>query len=416
MESGKEQEVSNKPKTELQTEDVPSEHNTAEGHEGQEENGGPRLVGEQSQVFQSRMYPSLETRHSQEWNTGSEVPPNVHDAVGYTNEIRDDEKPVDVDTIIPTGNDIQLEVFKCLPEFNGTVGTYRNWKNQAMRAMKPIETFVGHPKYGAALGIIRAKIVGAASNTLINSATPYNFKAFITALDRAYMDLRPMYTIEGELTKLIQGTKTLKEFYNDINQALNVLITKIMQTYDTKSAIEALRTEAQRKAVRTFIIGVRSGYIRQILYGRTPETLDGALAIAQTVYYDSDHLRLDRTGQYGQAYERNWTANLNPRQQNHGLRFSSPQNQTGNQYRPIKRTPREYNINENTRYSGNQQPTRAQQGGDRGYYQQRPGNKDRMTGDNQPHQPSDGRQQQIHQIITEEDAGAENIASAFLDE
>lgn len=213
-------------------------------------------MGEElSQVFQSRIYPTTETQHSRDWYTRSEASPNMHETFGDMNGTVEEKPLVNVDTVIPTGDDIQLEVFKCLPEFSGIVGTYRSWKNQAMRAMEPISQYVGHPKYGAALGIIRAKIIGPASNTLINTGTRYNFWAFITALDKAYMDLRPMYSIEAELTNQIQGMKSLREFYDTINQALNMLMTKIMQTYTTESAITAMTDEAQQKAIRTFITG-----------------------------------------------------------------------------------------------------------------------------------------------------------------
>lgn len=135
----------------------------------------------------------------------------------------EDEKPiVDIETMITTGNDIQLEAFKCLPEFSGVPGTYRNWRNQVLRAMRPIEKFSDHPKYGAALGIIRAKIVGPASNTLMNTGTRNT--------------IQHSYTIEAELTSLFQAAKTLREFYDAINQALNVLITKIIQTYPMEQA------------------------------------------------------------------------------------------------------------------------------------------------------------------------------------
>jgi hypothetical protein len=270
---------------------------------------------------------------SQEWDEHStfHIPHPKNFAIMYEETERDTKPNVDIETVIPTGNDIQLDAFKCLPDFSGIPGTYRNWKNQVWRAIKPIEKFTEHPKYGAALCIIRAKIVGPASNTLINSGTAYNFHAFLTILDRAYTDLRPIYAIEAELTSIVQATKTLRDFHAAINEALNTLITKIIQTYSKENAVKAMMTEAQQKAVRTFILGLRSSYIRQILYGRTPETLDQALAIALTVYYDSDHLRLEKTNQYSQG--NNFGGNDNQRRgyrNNNNTQLRSPSN--NNQY------------------------------------------------------------------------------------
>lgn len=94
----------------------------------------------------------------------------------------------DIEWIIPTDSDIHLVVFKFLPVFSGEPGTYRSFRSHVLRVMKPIEKFVGQPKYGAALFIVRSKIVGPAEHKLINALTPYNIRAFIHTLDRAYMD------------------------------------------------------------------------------------------------------------------------------------------------------------------------------------------------------------------------------------
>lgn len=286
--------------------------------------------------------------------------PIVHEFKGI--DIKEEKPIVDVETIIPTGDDIQLDVFKCLPEFSGIPGTYHNWRNQALRAMKPIQKFVGHPKYGAALGIIRAKIVGPASDTLINTATRYNFSAFIKTLDDAYMDLRPMYAIEAEMTSIVQGPKTLREFYTAIDQALNILITRILQTYPTNDAVKAMTSEAQQKAVRTFIMGLRSSYTRQILYGRIPETLAQALAIAQTVYYDSDQMRLEKMNQQqqGRNTERNGNNKFLFRQENNAYINKQQPVNVNKQYRPAIQEVQEYRPTNNNYQQRNMQPNGQQ--------------------------------------------------------
>lgn len=160
--------------------------------------------------------------------------------------------------------------------------------------MKIIEKFQSHPKYEAALAIFRSKIIGDASNVLTNEKTAYNIRAIIKTLDSTYADQRPLYVVEAEMTSIKQFGKTLKEFYDAINQALNIVISKIAFTYREDCEQRSLVAEAQQKAVRAFIVGLRSQVIRNILYGRTPGSLAQAFRIAQTVYYDTGYLQLEQ--------------------------------------------------------------------------------------------------------------------------
>lgn len=296
------------------------EHSGDFGHSSAQEDAKPEewKWGHVGWKIQPEIHPEAET-----------YPPRSTNMMYEFDERNDDPyaKPAgDVVTVIPTGNDIQLEAFKCLPEFAGVLGTYRNWRNQVQRAMAPIEKFIGHPKYGAALGIIRAKIVGPASNTLINSNASYNFNSFIDILDKAYQDLRPLYVVERDMTSLTQGGKTLREFYDAINRALNILITKIIQSYDAEAAIMARKREAQQTAVRTFIVGLRSEYIKQILYGRVSNTLDEALAIAQTAQYDINYMQLEKRNGSTQRHQpdRKDTYQHRSNQQNYNIRSTNP--------------------------------------------------------------------------------------------
>lgn len=155
--------------------------------------------------------------------------------------------------------------------------------------MKMIDAFKKHPKYEAALGIIRAKITKAASNVLTNNKTAYNIISILKTLDSSYDDKRPLYVVEAEMTTIKQLNKNLQEYHDAINEALNLVISKIVHAYKLEEEQRSLVTEAQRKAVRTFIVGLRSQMMRNILYGRTPESLAEAFAIAQTVHYDHQY-------------------------------------------------------------------------------------------------------------------------------
>lgn len=200
---------------------------------------------------------------------------------------------VDVVPIYTTGADIQLDAFKVIHEFNGDKKVYRSWRMQVSKLMKQIEGHNTHPRYAAALSIIRAKITGPASDILINNNTAHNIDAIIDRLDFSYADQRPLYVIEAEMTSLKQNSKSLQEFYDAINQALNMVLTKITMTYKEAAGQKSLIAETQNKAIRTFITGLNSTLIRTTLYGNMPKSLSQAFAVAQTIQYDNQHLQLE---------------------------------------------------------------------------------------------------------------------------
>lgn len=59
------------------------------------------------------------------------------------------------------------------------------------------------------------------------------------------------------MTSIKQLGKTLQEYYGVINQALNLLVSKITLTYGTIEEQKPLISQAQVKAIRTFIIGLK---------------------------------------------------------------------------------------------------------------------------------------------------------------
>lgn len=192
-----------------------------------------------------------------------------------------------------TGNDIQLDAFKVIHEFNGDKKVYRSWRTQVSKLMKQIEQHETTPKYAAALSIIRAKITGPASDILINNNTAHNINAIIDRLDFSYADQRPLYVIESEMTSIKQHSRSLQEFYDAINQSLNMVLTKITMTYKEPAEQKSLIAETQQKAIRTFITGLNSTLIRTTLYGNMPDSLSKAFAVAQTIQFDNQHLQLE---------------------------------------------------------------------------------------------------------------------------
>lgn len=201
----------------------------------------------------------------------------------------------DIQTNITSGDEILLESYKAIPEYSGKQHEYRSWRNQVYRRMNIINDFKAHPKYEAALAIIRAKITGAAADILTNNKTPYNIRCILKTLDAAYTDQRPLYAIEAEMVSIKQNDKNIHQYYNAINFALNAIISKVVMSYNNTNEQRSLIIEAQKKAIRTFIVGLRFRTMRHILYGQQPKTLSEAYTIAQTVFYDNEHLQLEQS-------------------------------------------------------------------------------------------------------------------------
>lgn len=160
----------------------------------------------------------------------------------------------DIVTTITSGDQIQLESYKSIPEFSRVKGTYRSWRNQVARRMKMIDSFQTHPKYEAALGIIRAKITGAASNVLTNNKTAYNIIAILRTLDSSFADRRPLYVVEAEMTSIKQLNKNLSEYHDAINEALHLVISKIVHAYKSEEEQRSLVAEAQKKQLEHLLL------------------------------------------------------------------------------------------------------------------------------------------------------------------
>lgn len=90
--------------------------------------------------------------------------------------------------------------------------------------------------------------------------------------------------IEAEMSSIKKNSKTLQEFYDEINQALNMGLTKITMIYKEAGEQKSLIAETQNKA---------DSLIRTTLYGNMPSSLSRAFAIAQTIQFDNQHLQLE---------------------------------------------------------------------------------------------------------------------------
>lgn len=58
------------------------------------------------------------------------------------NPVRRTAEYEDIVTVIETGDQIQLESYRAIPEFYGNKNQYRSWRNQVTRRMRMIENMV----------------------------------------------------------------------------------------------------------------------------------------------------------------------------------------------------------------------------------------------------------------------------------
>lgn len=187
-------------------------------------------------------------------------------------------------------NNVSLEMFKSLPEFNGDRNKYMAWRNSATNVIKIFGDVTNTQKYFEALNIIRNKITGSASEALTNYNTVFNFDAIISRLDFTYSDKRPIHIIEQEMIVLQQKSMSVEDFYDEVNKKLNVLINKVNMTYKDKNIARAMVQNASDKALRTFITGLK-GDLANILYASYPSTMPEAYAKLQTIVNDQERIK-----------------------------------------------------------------------------------------------------------------------------
>lgn len=187
----------------------------------------------------------------------------------------------DIEIIPGSQCDESLDVVKSLPDFEGKHELYISWRQAAHTAYKLFESYDGSSKHYQAVAIIRNKIKGSADMVLSSFNTVLNFKAIIARLDFTYSDKRPIYLIEQELSTLRQGSKTLLEYYDEVEKKLTLLTNKCTMTYDSVIA-NSMKEKYRMDALRVFISGTKKD-LSNILFSARPSDLPSALALAQEV-------------------------------------------------------------------------------------------------------------------------------------
>lgn len=224
---------------------------------------------------------------------------------------------------VPVTTKASLSSIKALPEFHGNAEEYSSWRNLITTTMKYISK-TDSEVYLDALLLIKTKILGPAAAILSNHGTPLNFDAIIDRLDYSYADQRAMYVIEQELIVLQQGKMTVHEFYDKINEKLNMIITKIHMTHREKIAADTLIENMREKALRTFITGL-SNRMGNVLYSSNPKSLAEAYARLQTILSDRERMT------FATQYNRNEVVSNNNHNNQTDRKFPSTKNRMQNQ-------------------------------------------------------------------------------------
>ncbi|GBP97607.1 Retrovirus-related Pol polyprotein from transposon gypsy [Eumeta japonica] len=202
--------------------------------------------------------------------------------------------------------EINLDIFKSLPEFKGNQLEYRSWREDVCRLMDGIKQHEASNRYCEALSIVKTKIRGPASDVLINHNTVFNWEAIKNRLDYTYADQRPLYVLQDELRRITQGNKTLTQYHDEINKSLTLITSKLSMSGYPETTVEIMMNEAIQEAVRVFKDGIKNSYIRATLYGSPIKDLEHAYAIARTIEHDNEHRRLNLTyGENGQHQRNN---------------------------------------------------------------------------------------------------------------
>ncbi|GBP09487.1 Retrovirus-related Gag polyprotein from transposon HMS-Beagle [Eumeta japonica] len=168
------------------------------------------------------------------------------------------------------------DVVRSLREFNGNPAEFSSWKKSVERILKIYEPSIGTPKYFGILNVIRNKIVGSADAALESYNTPLNWIAISRCLTMHYADKRDLSTLEYQMTCLIQGKKTIQEFYGEVYSHLTLILNKIACMEINEEAMQVLTNTYRDKALDTFIRGL-SGDLSRLLGMKEPADLPEAL-------------------------------------------------------------------------------------------------------------------------------------------
>ena len=195
------------------------------------------------------------------------------------------------------------DVVRSLREFNGNPAEFSSWKKSVERILKIYEPSVGTPKYFGILNVIRNKIVGSADAALESYNTPLNWKAISRCLTMHYADKRDLSTLEYQMTCLIQGRKSVQEFYGEVYSHLTLILNKIACMEINEEAMQVLTNTYRDKALDTFIRGL-SGDLSRLLGMKEPVDLPEELHLCIKLE-NQNYRAIHANNQYGSSKKLN---------------------------------------------------------------------------------------------------------------
>lgn len=195
------------------------------------------------------------------------------------------------------------DVVRSLREFNGNPMEFSSWKKSVERILKIYEPSIGTPKYFGILNVIRNKVVGSADAALESYNTPLNWKAISKCLTMHYADKRDLSTLEYQMTCLIQGRKSVQEFYAEVYSHLTLILNKIACMEINDEAMQTLTHTYRDKALDTFIRGL-SGDLSRLLGMKEPVDLPEALHLCIKLE-NQNYRAIHANNQYGLSRKSN---------------------------------------------------------------------------------------------------------------
>lgn len=276
-----------------------------------------------------------------------------------------------------TTTDYSINPFKCigmLPNFSGQVGTLNNFIAQVdtYHQLVPAADLLGKNVMN---GLIRNKIVGEASNSLVGIGNPLEWNTVKAHLINYFSDKRSIDHLKRKLTELVQRNKSLEEYYSESSDLQTALINTVDPALSPAEKEYYIR-DVSREVLREFLLGLRpdlSNYVRP----QNPTNIKDAFEMArnQENYIRGQQAKLNNHSRTDikqnlskplftkQTTSQHWQPNFSssqPRYQPQN-RFSPPQSQP---YRPTTYPPKNnFPIQRNPFYSPRQSNFRPNQFG-----------------------------------------------------
>lgn len=168
------------------------------------------------------------------------------------------------------------DVVKLLREFSGKPEEFSSWRKSVERILDTYQDCLGTPKYYAILNVVRNKVIGEADIALEAYNTPLNWDCISRCLTLHFADKRDITTLEYQMNSLMQGNKSIQEYYQEVYTCLSLILNKIGCMNIEAAAMRLLTQTYRDKALDTFIRGLK-GDLPRLLGIREPTDLPQAL-------------------------------------------------------------------------------------------------------------------------------------------